>query len=80
MSDDTAPVGERGSEGEEDEVAAGHEGVGQAVLAHRYRHIARQRGVGDFGQSRNFERVALAKLWRPVATQGPEAVEQPLAA
>ena len=42
-----APIGQRRGEGEEDQVAAGDEGVGQAVRLHGDRGVAGQRGVGD---------------------------------
>ena len=73
---DAAPVGQRGGEGQEHQVAAGHEGVGQAVGAHGDRDIAGQRGVGDIGQSGNIQRMALAELFCPIRAQRSHAVEQ----
>ena len=73
---DAAPVGQRGGEGQEHQIAAGHEGVGQAVRAHRDRDIARQRGVGDVGQGGNIQRMAVAELFCPIRAQRFHAVEQ----
>ena len=73
---DAAPVGQRRRESQKHQVAAGHERIGQTVRAHRDRNIAGQRGVGDFRQRRNFERVALAELCRPVRPQRFHAGEQ----
>src|SRR5690606_41311570 len=42
-----AAIGERRREGEEDQVAAGHEGVGQAVLLHGEGHVLRQAGARE---------------------------------
>ena len=42
-----APIGERAGEGEEHQIAAGHEGGRQAAVGHRDRGLARQRGVRD---------------------------------
>ena len=77
---DAAPIGQRGGKGQEHEVAAGHEGVGQPVGAHFDRHVAGQRGVGDFSQRRNFQRMAFAELCCPVGAQRPDAVQKPVAA
>jgi hypothetical protein len=58
----------------------GHEGVGQAVGAQRDRDVAGQRGIGDFRQRRNLQRVALAELSCPIRAQRSDPVEQPVAA
>ena len=50
MMFEAAPVGQRRGEGEKHQVAAGDEGIGQAVLAHGNGDIARQRSVGNLGQ------------------------------
>ena len=67
-------------EGQKHQVAAGHEGVGQAILAHFDRDVAGQRGVGNLRQRRDFQRVALAELCRPIRPQRFDARQQPVAA
>ena len=47
-----APVGQRRGEGQEDQVAAGHERVGQALRVHLDRDVAGQRGVGNRARAR----------------------------
>ncbi len=66
---DAAPVSQCGRERQKHQIAAGHKGVGQAVRAHGDRDIARQCGVGDFGQCRNLQGVAFAELCRPIRAQ-----------
>ncbi len=73
---DAAPVGQRRGEGQEHQIAAGHEGVGQAVGAHRDRDIAGQRGIGNLRQRRNLQGVAVAEPGRPIRAQRLHAVEQ----
>src|SRR5204862_23210 len=66
---DAAPVRQRRRAGEKHQIAAGHKGVGQAVLAHCNGDIACQRGIGNFGQRRDFERVVLAEFCCPFRPQ-----------
>src|ERR1700716_3027651 len=77
---DAAPVGQRSRKGQKHQIAAGHEGVGQSVFAHRDRDIARQRGVGDRGQCRNVQGVAVTEFGRPVRPQRFHALQQTVAA
>ena len=77
---DAAPIGERGGKCQEDQVAAGHESVRQAALAHRDLHVARQRRLGDRADRRDVESVVFAELRRPARLDRLEPVEQRLAA
>jgi hypothetical protein len=70
---DAAPVRQRRREGEKHQIAAGHERIGQAILAHGDGDIARQRSIGNLGQRRNLQRMALANLRHPVRPQGLHA-------
>jgi len=54
-----APCRERCGKQEEEQVAARHEGVGQAVLAQRDFGVARQRSLADLAQYRKIEEVIL---------------------
>ena len=66
-----APVGERAGEGEEDQVAARHEGGRQAVVGHLDRHVAGERGLGDGGERVELDHMVLAEPLRPVADAAP---------
>ncbi|MGY4337458.1 hypothetical protein ACVWW3_002364 [Bradyrhizobium sp. LM2.9] len=77
---DAAPVGQRRGESQKHQIAAGHEGVGQAVGTHRDRDIARQCRLGHVRQRRDRQRVALAEFCGPIRAQAPDAVEQLVAA
>ena len=77
---DAAAVGQRSGEGEKHQIAARHERIGQAVLAHLDRDVTRQRGIGNRGQGRNVQRVAFAQLPRPIRPQGFDPVQQAVAA
>ena len=57
----------RRREGEEQQVAAGHEGVRQAARVHLDLAFARQRGVGDLAEQRQVEQVVVAETRAPSA-------------
>ena len=69
-----APVGQRAGEGEEDEVAAGHEGGRQAVVAHLDRHVAGQRGVGDGGERIELHHMVVAEAAAPIGLESRDFV------
>ena len=71
-----APVGERGREGQEDDVAAGHEGVGQARGPEPDCRIPRQRRLGDLSQCVEGQGVVLAEPERPGRVDAQQAVPQ----
>jgi len=77
---DTAPVGERRGEGEEHQIAPGHERIGQAVLTHLDRDIAGQRGIGNLRQRRNLQRMTLTELFGPIRPQRFDARQQTVTA
>ena len=69
---DAAPVGQRGRKGEEQQVAPGHEGVGQAAGLHLKRGLAGERGVADLPEHGEVEQVVFAESLAP----GGEAFAQ----
>ncbi len=60
-----APVGERGGKGQEDQVAARHERVGQAPCIGFDRDLARHRRLGDRAERGKIERVIVAEPFAP---------------
>lgn len=62
---EAAAIGEGCGEGEEDEVAAGHEGVGQALVGHGDGDRSRQGGVGDLAEGRETECMVRPQSRRP---------------
>ncbi len=77
---DAPPVGERGGEGEEDEVAPRHEGVRQARRLEADLGLPRERRVGDGAQRVEGEHVILAEALPPGGVDGREAGAQALPA
>jgi hypothetical protein len=63
---DAAPPGDGGGEGEEQQIAAGHEGVGQPVFLHRKGDVTRERGVADAAQHAEVDDVILAQPRGPL--------------
>src|SRR6185312_2657345 len=63
---DAASPGDRRREGEEQEIAAGHEGIGQAVLLHLEGGLAGQRGLADLAQRAEVDEVVLAQDRKPL--------------
>ena len=59
-------VGQRGREVQEQQVAAGHEGVGQPVGLHFDGARFGQRGVRDLAQQTQVEQVVFAQARRPI--------------
>src|SRR5262249_35416487 len=57
----SAPIAERAREGEENEIAAGHERRRQPALADLDGDVARERGVGDLGERAEVNEVILAE-------------------
>src|SRR6516165_5992161 len=70
----SAPIAERAGEGEEDEIAAGHERRRQPALADRDGNLARERGVGDGGKRAELNEVILAEPCRPRRREGLDAL------
>jgi hypothetical protein len=66
---DAAPVGERAGEGEEHQIASGHEGGREPALADLDRDLARERGVGELRQRVETDDVILAQPLGPGRTQ-----------
>ena len=62
---DVAPVGDGGGKGEEDQVAARQEGVGQPVLRHGEGHVLREAGAGDGAQSIERDDVIFPEPFAP---------------
>ncbi|MDT4867012.1 hypothetical protein FQZ97_1019010 [compost metagenome] len=62
---DAAAVGERGGECEEQQVAPGHEGVGQAAFFHAEGHVAGERGFADLAEHGKVEQVVFAQALAP---------------
>ena len=61
----TAAEGDRGGEREEQQIAAGHEGVGQAVLVGDDGDVARHRRLRDRAEHAEIEQMILAEPARP---------------
>ena len=72
---DVAPPGNRRGEGEEQEVAARHEAVGQAVLLHREGDLAGERGVADLAEHAHVDEMVLAQPICPLRQAAPDLVQ-----
>ena len=72
---DVAPPGDGGGEGEEQEIAAGHEAVGQPVLLHGEGDVPGQRRITDLSQHAHVDEMVLAQPLRPVRKALPDLVE-----
>ena len=66
-----AAIGERAGEGEERQIAAGHEGGRQAVLRHLDGDVAGERGLRDRGERVELDHVVVAEPRRPFRAQRP---------
>ena len=62
---EAAPVGQRAGEGEEHQIAPGHESVWQAARVSRDGDIMGHRRHGNFGQRLDADEVIRAKLFAP---------------
>ena len=60
-----AAIGDRRREGQKEEVAAGHEGIGQPVVPHRDLDVAGERGFAHLSQHADVEKVILAEPGPP---------------
>src|SRR5206468_1960676 len=72
---EAAPVSDRRGEGQENEVAARHECVGQARRAHRYRRIARERGLGNLAKDAQLQEMVLLESLGPPRLQTNQFLE-----
>src|SRR5579872_2812035 len=62
---DTPPIGDGCGEREEHQVAAGHEGIGKALLAETYFLVAGQRRFGNFRQTIERHEMIVTQSFRP---------------
>ena len=74
-----ASVGERTGQREEQQIAPGHESVGQAVGLHRKRHVVGQRRAADLLQHVERQHVVLAQARRPLRKLAADLGEHVLA-
>jgi hypothetical protein len=62
---DGAPPGDGGGKGEEQQIAPGHEAVGQAVLLHLEGDVTRERRLAELAQHAHVDEMVLAEPARP---------------
>src|SRR5207237_5732041 len=72
---DAAPIRERSRGGEEKQVAAGHEGGGQAARARRDLGVAGERAVAELAQELELHDGVGAQLRRPVWKRALERIQ-----
>lgn len=73
---DAAAEGESGGKGQEDQVPARHEGVGQAVFSHADFRIPCQCRVGEGAEAGEVNRVVFAQFCGPMGILGADALPE----
>src|ERR1700720_863325 len=75
-----AAIADRGGEGEEQQVAAGHERIRQAALLKGDRRVAGQRRVADLAEDAEIDDAVVAELAAPLREFAAGALYPPGAA
>src|SRR5258708_30890248 len=72
-------ISDGGSQGEKDEIAAGHERVRQLRLLHLEFHLAGERGLADLAEEAEIQQVAFAEPRSPLRKGGGQQLQDALA-